>query len=56
MHSEQGTDTIRHFLLDIAGLNADWTMAEVLETQLKLIEQQVLHLRNGCRPSCKVVK
>eukprot|EP00775_Hariotina_reticulata_P013059 gene13059-13186_t len=41
MHTEQGTDTIRHFLLDIAGLNADWTMAEVLETQIKLIEQQV---------------
>lgn len=41
MHTEQGTDTIRHFLLDIAGLKADWTMAEVLETQLKLIEQQV---------------
>jgi GMP synthase (glutamine-hydrolysing) len=41
MHTEQGTDTIRHFLLDIAGLKADWTMAEVLETQIKLIEQQV---------------
>ncbi len=37
----QGTDTLRHFLLDISGLTADWTMAEVLETQLKLIEQQV---------------
>lgn len=24
-----------------SGLKADWTMAEVLETQLKLIEQQV---------------
>eukprot|EP00879_Flechtneria_rotunda_P004705 GHRR01004969.1.p1 GENE.GHRR01004969.1~~GHRR01004969.1.p1 ORF type:complete len:554 (+),score=164.75 GHRR01004969.1:648-2309(+) len=41
MHTEQGTDTIRHFLLDIACLKADWTMAEVLETQLRLIEQQV---------------
>lgn len=41
MHTEQGTDTIRHFLLDISGLKADWTMSEVLETQLKLIEQQV---------------
>jgi len=41
MHTEQGTDTIRHFLLDIAGLKADWTMSEVLETQLRLIEQQV---------------
>jgi hypothetical protein len=40
-HTEQGTDTLRHFLLDIAGLTADWSMAEVLETQLKLIEQQV---------------
>jgi GMP synthase (glutamine-hydrolysing) len=40
-HTEQGTDTLRHFLLDIAGLTADWSMAEVLETQLKLIQQQV---------------
>jgi hypothetical protein len=40
-HTEQGTDTLRHFLLDIAGLTADWSMAEVLETQLKLIEQLV---------------
>jgi GMP synthase (glutamine-hydrolysing) len=41
MHTEQGTDTIRNFLLDISGLTADWTMSEVLETQLKLIEQKV---------------
>lgn len=41
MHTEQGTDTLRHILLDIAGLTADWTMAEVLETQLKLLQQQV---------------
>ncbi|KAF8070969.1 guaA [Scenedesmus sp. PABB004] len=41
-HTEQGTDTLRHFLLDIAGLTPDWTMAEVLETQVKLIEQQVV--------------
>uniref|UniRef100_A0A383VHP2 GMP synthase [glutamine-hydrolyzing] n=1 Tax=Tetradesmus obliquus TaxID=3088 RepID=A0A383VHP2_TETOB len=40
-HTEQGTDTLRHFLLDIAGLTADWSMAEVLETQLKLIKEQV---------------
>jgi hypothetical protein len=47
MHTEQGTDTIRHFLLDIAGLKADWTMAEVLETQIKLIEQQVRRPRQS---------
>lgn len=41
MHTEGGTDTIRHFLLDIAGVKPDWTMAEVLETQLKLIAEQV---------------
>lgn len=41
MHTEGGIDTLRHFLLDIAAVKADWTMAEVLETQLRLIEQAV---------------
>lgn len=41
MHTEGGTDTLRHFLLDLAGVKADWTMAEVLETQLRLVAEQV---------------
>jgi GMP synthase (glutamine-hydrolysing) len=41
MHSEGGADTLRHFLLDVAGVKADWTMAEVLETELKLVAEQV---------------
>ena len=41
MHSEGGAETLRHFLLDVAGVKADWTMAEVLESQLKLIAGQV---------------
>jgi GMP synthase (glutamine-hydrolysing) len=54
-HTEQGTDTLRHFLLDIAGLTADWSMAEVLETQLKLIEQQVGEAAGLCHDRCIVV-
>ena len=39
-HTEGGADTLRHFLLDIAGVKPDWTMAEVLETQLNMIREQ----------------
>ncbi len=48
-HTEGGTSTLRHFLLTTAGLRADWTMAEVLETQLKLIAEQVRGMRMSRR-------
>jgi GMP synthase-like glutamine amidotransferase len=44
MHTEQGTETLRHILLELAGLQADWTMAEVLEETIKMVERQV----GGC--------
>jgi len=40
-HSEGGTDTLRHFLLGVAGLKADWSMAEVLEEQLAKVRELV---------------
>lgn len=41
MHTEGGIDMIRHFLVDIAGCKADWTMDQVLEEQLKKIADVV---------------
>lgn len=41
MHTEGGLLTLRHLLLSIAGLKGDWTMKEVLEQQLRLLEEQV---------------
>lgn len=40
-HSERGTDVLKHFLLNIAGLKADWTMKEVLDEQMKSISALV---------------
>jgi GMP synthase (glutamine-hydrolysing) len=41
MHSEYGMEMIKHFLLDIAGVKPDWTMDQVLEEQLKKINDLV---------------
>lgn len=41
MHTDGGLDMIKHFLTDIAGLAADWTMEEVLNETLRKIEAQV---------------
>jgi GMP synthase (glutamine-hydrolysing) len=41
MHTENGLDMIKHFLLDISGLKADWTMDQVLEEQLAKITELV---------------
>lgn len=40
-HSEGGVDTLRRFLLGVAGLKADWSMAEVLEEQLARVREAV---------------
>lgn len=49
MHTEGGIDMIRHFLVDIAGCKADWTMDQVLEEQLKKIADVVRGLMSvGC--------
>lgn len=41
MHTEKGIDMLRHFLLTIAGLKADWTMGQVVEEQMKAIAAKV---------------
>jgi GMP synthase (glutamine-hydrolysing) len=41
MHTEEGKEALCHFLLDISGVKPDWTMAEVLETECKMIEELV---------------
>lgn len=41
MHTEGGLETIKHFLMTVAGLKPDWTMSEVLQEQLRLVAAQV---------------
>eukprot|EP00195_Chlamydomonas_chlamydogama_P016056 CAMPEP_0202890436 /NCGR_PEP_ID=MMETSP1392-20130828/832_1 /ASSEMBLY_ACC=CAM_ASM_000868 /TAXON_ID=225041 /ORGANISM="Chlamydomonas chlamydogama, Strain SAG 11-48b" /LENGTH=536 /DNA_ID=CAMNT_0049574005 /DNA_START=190 /DNA_END=1800 /DNA_ORIENTATION=- len=41
MHTEGGMDMIKHFLTDISGVAADWTMGQVLEEQLRKIAELV---------------
>ena len=40
-HSEKGTETLRRFLFDIAGVKAEWSMANVLEEQVALVKAKV---------------
>jgi len=41
MHSERGTETLRHFLMQISGVKATWRMSDVLEQQMELINSKV---------------
>ena len=40
-HTERGLELLRHFLLDAAGLDANWTMDSVLEDQVREIQKKV---------------
>ncbi|KAG6502074.1 GMP synthase [glutamine-hydrolyzing]-like [Zingiber officinale] len=40
-HSPQGMETLRHFLLDVCGISADWKMQDVLEEEVKVIKGMV---------------
>ena len=40
-HTENGTEFIRKFLFEVAGLKPDWSMASVLEEQVKIIREKV---------------
>lgn len=40
-HSEYGTQILRNFLFDIAGLTPDWTMENIIDTQVASIREQV---------------
>ena len=41
MHTEKGVETIKHFLFGIAGLKGDWSMQNVYEEQVSLIQSKV---------------
>ncbi len=41
MHTERGMDMIKHFLVTISAVKADWTMDQVLEQQLQKIAELV---------------
>jgi len=41
MHTTKGMETIKHFLFGIAGLNGSWSMQNVYEEQVELIQKQV---------------
>ncbi|KAI3693624.1 hypothetical protein L1987_76572 [Smallanthus sonchifolius] len=40
-HSPKGMETLRHFLLDICGVEAGWKMEDVLEEEIKVIRGMV---------------
>jgi len=41
MHTTKGMETIRHFLFDIAGLKGDWSMQNVLNEQIAIVQSKV---------------
>ena len=41
MHTEGGLDMIKHFLTNISALKPDWTMDQVLEEQMRKINELV---------------
>lgn len=40
-HSPEGMDTLRHFLFSICGVNPGWTMEDVLDEEIKVINNTV---------------
>ncbi|XP_074304298.1 uncharacterized protein LOC141639016 [Silene latifolia] len=40
-HSPLGMDTLRYFLFDVCGVSADWTMEDVLNEEIKVIQNTV---------------
>jgi len=40
-HSTQGMETLRHFLIDVCGVTAEWKMQDVLEEEIKVIKNLV---------------
>ena len=41
MHSDRGTPTLRHFLLQIAGMKPDWKIENILEEEMEKIRRTV---------------
>eukprot|EP01018_Ginkgo_biloba_P036858 Gb_09814 [translate_table: standard] len=40
-HSVQGMETLRHFLLTVCGIAADWKLQDILEEQIQIIKGMV---------------
>ncbi|KAL0923457.1 hypothetical protein M5K25_007515 [Dendrobium thyrsiflorum] len=40
-HSPKGMESLRHFLIDVCGVPADWNMEDVLEEQIKHVRSMV---------------
>ncbi|XP_017973593.1 PREDICTED: GMP synthase [glutamine-hydrolyzing] isoform X2 [Theobroma cacao] len=40
-HSPEGMETLRNFLFDVCGMNADWKMEDVMDEEIKVINNTV---------------
>lgn len=40
-HTPEGMETLRHFLFDVCGVSAEWKMQDVLEQEIKAIQEKV---------------
>ncbi|XP_047338779.1 GMP synthase [glutamine-hydrolyzing]-like [Impatiens glandulifera] len=40
-HSPQGMETLKNFLFDVCGVSADWKMEDILEEEIKIINNMV---------------
>ena len=40
-HTHEGMETLQHFLFDVCGVSAEWKMEDVLEQEIKAIQEKV---------------
>jgi GMP synthase (glutamine-hydrolysing) len=40
-HSEKGTETLRHFLLEVCGITADWQLQNVMKEEIEKVSKMV---------------
>lgn len=40
-HTPEGMETLKHFLFDVCGISAGWKMEDVLEEEIKVINNTV---------------
>ena len=40
-HTHEGMETLQHFLFDVCGVSAEWKMKDVLEQEIKAIQEKV---------------
>lgn len=40
-HTPEGMETLKHFLFDVCGVSAGWKMEDVLEEEIKVINNTV---------------